>query len=725
MFELQDRYNTAKIFTDNVEETAISQIIELCNQEFVKDSKIRIMPDCLTEDTEILTTNGFKLIKDLTLNDKIANYDNVDKKIFFDHPKNIIIRPVRDGETIYKYYNKQHNFHFLVSENHRMAIKDNMGQIAKNINQFKMSEMVFNAFGLKDNVNTSKYSDNEIKLICWIVGDGNIKITHNKNSDNYRIRFGLKKERKIERLLKLLNEERLNYNISRNDKQTTIIINTKDSQKYINIVGMKKSYPKDFIYLNKDQSEKFIDEIIYIDGDYESYTKKRGYRINSTLKENVDIISAIFAINYGYSKINFRQIKSSYGISNLYYINGICYDTLQYSRSGVHSRMIKREIEKYTGSLVCIECTTSYFIARQNGLTFITGNCHSGAGCTIGTTMTISDKVVPNLVGVDIGCGMYVVKLKDKDIDLKLLDRIINDYIPSGFNIRDKIHEYNKYVDYSNLRCKNNFDLQRAKLSIGTLGGGNHFIEVNKDKNNNLYLVVHSGSRYLGKQVAEYYQNKGYKKLNDNHDEIQSIINKMKSKGREKDIQSTIEKLKPKKFIKSLAWVEGNDLNDYLNDMQIVQTYASCNRTAIALEILEKMNIGFIDDFETVHNYIDIGNNMLRKGAVSAKKNEKLIIPINMRDGSLICVGKGNEDWNYSAPHGAGRLMSRSKAKERISLDDFKKSMDGIYSTSVNQSTLDESPMAYKPINEIIENIKDTVDVVDIIKPIYNFKSSN
>lgn len=350
---------------------------------------------------------------------------------------------------------------------------------------------------------------------------------------------------------------------------------------------------------------------------------------------------------------------------------------------------------------------------------------HAGAGCTIGTTTTIKDKIVPNLVGVDIGCGMYVVKLKDKEIDLKQLDYIINTYIPSGFNIREKEHRFNFHFNYNELKCKNNIDLQRAKLSIGTLGGGNHFIEVNKDSHGNLYLVIHTGSRYLGKQVAEYYQNKGYKKLNDNHNEIQQIVNKLKSEGREKDIQSTIEKLKPQNFIKSLAWVEGEYFADYLNDMSIVQHYATLNRMAIAEEILDNINLKWISHFETIHNYIDLNTMILRKGAVSAKKNEELIIPINMRDGSLICIGKGNKDWNYSAPHGAGRLMSRSKAKENINLNDFKESMNGIYSTSVNQSTLDESPMVYKPMQEIIDNIKDTVEIVDTIKPIYNFKASN
>lgn len=323
---------------------------------------------------------------------------------------------------------------------------------------------------------------------------------------------------------------------------------------------------------------------------------------------------------------------------------------------------------------------------------------HAGIGCTIGTTMTISDKLVPNLVGVDIGCGIETIKLKQKEIDFKKLDEIIYDYIPSGFKIRNKPHEYVKYIDFNDLACRKHVDLERARLSVGTLGGGNHFIEVNKDKEGSLYLVVHSGSRHLGKQVAEYYQKRGYEEL--------------KAKGGSE------------KTSKHLAYVEGKSYRDYLNDMRIVQKYAEYNRKAIVDEIINRMGFDIEEQFTTIHNYIDLDNMILRKGAISAQKGEKVLIPINMRDGSLICIGKGNKDWNYSAPHGAGRIMSRRQAKKNISLEEFKKSMEGIYSTSVNRSTLDECALAYKPMEEIIRNIHDTVEIVDIIKPIYNFKAA-
>lgn len=321
---------------------------------------------------------------------------------------------------------------------------------------------------------------------------------------------------------------------------------------------------------------------------------------------------------------------------------------------------------------------------------------HAGAGCTIGTTMTISDKVVPNLVGVDIGCGMETIKLKQKSIDFEKLDRIIYDYIPSGFDIRKKQHKYVEYTDLENLACKKHVNLERARLSIGTLGGGNHFIEVNRDKNGNLYLVVHTGSRHLGKQVAEYYQKLAYEEL--------------------KDIGVKISK--------QLAYVHGESFNSYLNDMKIVQRYAVYNRKAIVDEILTRMGLEPEDQFTTIHNYIDLDGMILRKGAISARKGERVLIPVNMRDGSLICIGKGNKEWNFSAPHGAGRLMSRRKAKETISLEEFKKTMEGIYTTTVNCDTLDECALAYKPMGEIIDNIQDTVEVTDIIKPLYNFKAA-
>lgn len=349
---------------------------------------------------------------------------------------------------------------------------------------------------------------------------------------------------------------------------------------------------------------------------------------------------------------------------------------------------------------------------------------HAGAGCTIGTTMTITDKVVPNLVGVDIGCGMETVLLDNEHIELQKLDKVIHASIPAGFEIRKDPHSYTDEIDLENLRCVKHVNLERAWLSMGTLGGGNHFIELDKDDDGRIYLVVHSGSRYLGKQVAEYYQNTAARSLKDNVKKVDTLITELKKQGRETEIQTEIKKLGISKVDKNLAYAEGVLLDDYLHDMAIVQKYAELNRRAIVREIVKQMKFKATDSFTTVHNYIDLESMILRKGAISAKSGERVLIPINMRDGSLICTGKGNSDWNYSAPHGAGRLMSRSAAKSSITLTQFVKSMEGIYSSTVNKSTIDESPFAYKPMDEIVENIGDTAEIITKIKPIYNFKAA-
>lgn len=350
---------------------------------------------------------------------------------------------------------------------------------------------------------------------------------------------------------------------------------------------------------------------------------------------------------------------------------------------------------------------------------------HAGAGCTIGTTMTISNKVCPNLVGVDIGCGMLTAKLREKNIDLEKLDEVIRWYVPSGFEIRKKPHPAARFAGLEHLNCADHVDIDRAMKSIGTLGGGNHFIEADKDDEGNVYLVIHSGSRHLGLEIAKFYQNAGYAAMKSKKEEIEAAIQRLKAEGRYDEIQATVEAMKKKgsSVPKDLAYVEGELMAEYLEDMGIAQKYAMLNRNTMLDVIVEAMDLHVEEKFTTVHNYIDLDSFVLRKGAVSAKAGEKLLIPINMRDGSLLCVGKGNPDWNYSAPHGAGRLMSRSAAKSAFTVDAFKKEMEGIYTTSVSRGTLDECPMAYKPIEAIVDNIGPTAEIVSVIKPIYNFKA--
>jgi len=353
---------------------------------------------------------------------------------------------------------------------------------------------------------------------------------------------------------------------------------------------------------------------------------------------------------------------------------------------------------------------------------------HAGKGCTIGTTMTIHGKVVPNMVGVDIGCGMYTVKLEDKSIDFNELDATIRKHIPSGRAVRSDVHQFAEQVDLNKLQMASMCDIDRAYHSIGSLGGGNHFIEIDKDGDGHLYLVIHSGSRHLGVQVADYYQDAAYWQLNGkNKYEINAVIAELKAQGRHKEISETVKKLKAElkesEIPRDMAYVSGLLFDDYIHDMRITQRFAMLNRKAMADEIIRNMHLTVADEFTTIHNYIDTDAMILRKGAVSAREGEQLLIPINMRDGSLLCVGKGNPDWNQSAPHGAGRLMSRKKAKEKLDLGDYRDAMSGIFSTCINNGTLDEAPMAYKSMDAILKHIAPTVDVVKVIKPVFNFKA--
>ena len=355
---------------------------------------------------------------------------------------------------------------------------------------------------------------------------------------------------------------------------------------------------------------------------------------------------------------------------------------------------------------------------------------HAGAGCTIGTTMTVTDKAVPNIVGVDIGCGMYTVNLGNADIDFEKVDEAAH-YIPSGMNVWEGRQER---FDLTELRCYRDLkDTKRLERSLGTLGGGNHFIEIDEAADGTKYLVIHSGSRNLGKQTAGLYQQlaidlaKGKEAYFTARDQL---IREYKETGRRKEIQALLKamqkefKEKESAIPEDLCFLYGTWLEDYLHDVEICQRFARRNREIMAEIILARTGMTGTDAFHTIHNYIDTKEMILRKGAIAAHAGEKVLIPINMRDGSVLAVGKGNPEWNYSAPHGAGRLMSRRAARETLDLAEYQETMKGIYTTSVNAATLDEAPMAYKSLADIIDVIRDSVDVIDVMKPIYNFKSA-
>ena len=357
---------------------------------------------------------------------------------------------------------------------------------------------------------------------------------------------------------------------------------------------------------------------------------------------------------------------------------------------------------------------------------------HAGKGCTIGTTMTITDKAVPNVVGVDIGCGMYTVNLGKQDIDLEKFDMAAFT-IPSGMEVWDgRVEKF----DLTELRCYRQLkDTKRLERSLGTLGGGNHFIEIDRAVDGTQYLVIHSGSRNLGKQVAELYQTLAVdlaKGIGDYLEARDRLIKEYKEQGRRTEIQAALKELYDKKYVEhpstmpeDLCYLSGQYLEDYLHDVEICQRFAKRNREKMAEILLEKTGLSAGESFHTIHNYIDTEEMILRKGSIAAHEGEKVLIPINMRDGSVLAIGKGNPEWNYSAPHGAGRLMSRTAAKNNLSMEEYKESMKGIYTSSVCEATIDEAPMAYKSLDDIIDVIKESVEIIDVMKPIYNFKASN
>ena len=365
----------------------------------------------------------------------------------------------------------------------------------------------------------------------------------------------------------------------------------------------------------------------------------------------------------------------------------------------------------------------------RNAKVRIMPDVHAGAGCTIGTTMTVVDKAVPNVVGVDIGCGMYTVKLAERDIDFSIVDEAAH-YVPSGRNVWEGRQEQ---FDLTELYCYRQLnDTRRLNKSLGTLGGGNHFIEIDRSSDGTNYLVIHSGSRNLGKQVAEYYQRLAID-LSHGKEELferqEQLIANYKALGKRKEIEAALKELKKSFQAKKsevpadLCFVYGKYFEQYLHDVALCQKFARRNREMIAHILMKRAHLTAVESFHTIHNYIDTDEMILRKGAIAAHSGERVLIPINMRDGSILATGKGNPDWNYSAPHGAGRLFSRSDAKELLDMNEYRQAMEGIYTTSVNESTLDESPMAYKSLDDIVDTIEPTAEIIEVLKPVYNFKA--
>lgn len=766
MFTINGKHTTAAVMIDNIEETCMAQINHFVNH-LAFTNQVIIMPDCLSSDTEILTLTGFKKFSDLLYEDKIACIDFTSKQAVFEKPSKIIIRELRKGEKVYKYTSSRYKFEKIVTEKHRMALMDNPDIHAEDTPEvLHVKDFCWHANGLKNPSKFSNMTIEEILLSVWIVGDGNIKITHNEKSDNKRIRFGLKKQRKIDRILELCSILNLDITVCPSPKQTEIYLSTKDSKKFLEFLPNKNMPFSLLAYLNKEEAQKVITEFVKVDGDWLNYKKTGRIRLNSSHKESLDFVSALVSLNYSTSVINSRENKTKYGFVKMYYLDITQAHNLKKSQNGLHNLKIIKTVSNYKDKVVCVTCPTGFFIARRKNRTFITGNCHAGQGSVIGFTMEMSDKIIPNVVGVDVSCGMLSVNIgTDLKCSLEELDRKIRESVPFGQEIHEKAildmkkdfpwHRANVLAEKFAMAYWNKFNvnldlpnydidwfLEKCKLiggnlsrytgSIGTLGGGNHFIETGLS-NDNYWITIHSGSRNFGKRVCDYWQHKAVKILRDDkkkelRDKVEKIREQYKYTPRKikEEVAKAREELGLNYGIdmKGLEWLEGEAAAGYLFDMIFCQIYAELNREYIIRIIENILGVTRQDKIETVHNFIDFKDFIIRKGAIRSYEKERMIIPFNMRDGILICEGKSNPDWNYSAPHGAGRVMSRSKARKKLDVNEFKAQMNKIYSTSVDEGTLDEAPGAYKDSSLIEEAIEPTAIIIDRIKPIHNMKDN-
>lgn len=718
MLELKGKYNSCKVFTDNIDNETISQLTNLLNQEFVSGSKIRIQPDthagrgcvigttmtlhdkvvpnlvgvdigCVDKDTEFLSIDGWHRISDYN-NEEIAVYDLETDSTYFSLPNAFI----KNQETEFYHLKTKYGIDQMLSKEHRCLVRrgNQNKPVSRDLPYVLTAQEIYEKhnrvkIGFRDNficdipnINNRglALSDEELRIIVMYSADGNTSHTSNLLSCSF------KKERKIVRCKLLLKNANIQFKEVVHDDITTITFRFDYDFKDLSCL----------YGLTKQQLSVICDEVMYWDGNLDSM------QYTSTLKKNADFIQYAFACNGYRTNIDIDTRDGKYK-------NGACYRvSVSSSRprvqlAGAPKTPITIE-PSIDGFKYCFNTDTGFWIMRRNNCICITGNC-----------------------------GMKAIKLVEKHLDLPNLDSVIHKYVPAGFEIHEEAIATSGVAD---ILAPINVD--KAFKSLGTLGGGNHFIEIDIDKNGDYWLVIHTGSRHLGIEVCDYYQNLAYENLKlkeHNGKTIQELsrelVDEYTKAGRKKEISKALTKLRSNYKAThvtvpfELAYLEGQAMQDYLHDMKLAQEHAKINRETIAKQILKYAKLTEVESFDTIHNYIDISNMILRKGSISAQDGEKVIIPMNMRDGSLICVGKGNKDWNYSAPHGAGRILSRSKAKDTISMTEYQESMKGIYTTSVNRGTVDESPMVYKPIEEIMENIKDTVDIIDIIKPVYNFKA--
>ena len=690
-----------KIFATTVEDTARAQIDEMNECEAYGDCTVRIMPDChagkgctigtvievkdrivpntvgvdigcLDCDTEVLTPNGWIRIADYH-RQEIMQYDPQSDSGTFCKP----IAYIKNKCDKFFYFKNSKGLDQMVSEEHKMLVYRGYNGSHRYQNENpsffvgrKGVEKGYYRFKSCFNVVSEgiRMSEELIHIDVMVQADGRLR----EYVDYNFVELHFKKQRKIKRSMELLEKANIGYRHYKQSDGTTVV--SFRAPKCID-KNLKKYYNASY-----EQLAVVAEECLYWDGHI-------GYRsfYSSTNKDNADVIQYAFTATNNRAAI-YCHNENKKGWSD-------CYNVIKTRNKFVGYNVEPQIVSSKDGYKYCFTTLTGYFVCRRNGHVFITGNC-----------------------------GMMVCEIMDKDIDLERLDKVVNEYVPAGFNVHDEPVCYSTELD--DLRCIKAVKKDYMQRSIGSLGGGNHFIEVDKARNGTCFLVIHSGSRNLGVTVCDYYQKIAEKECGIDPKERQALIDRLKAEGRQREIAAEMKKLQPKVRNMSLAYLEGQSFTDYLHDMEIAQRYALLNRRMIASIIADHMDWSLGASFHTVHNYIDTCSMILRKGAVDAWSG-LLIIPMNMRDGSLLCKGLGNPDWLWSAPHGAGRLMSRKQAFDTLKMQDFTDTMSDIYSTSVCPETIDESPMAYKPMQEIIDQIGDTVEIIDIIKPIYNFKAKN
>lgn len=682
-------------WADFIEEGAMRQAMNLALHPYTFDH-IAIMPDCVTNNTEILTNSGFKKITDISFDEIIANYDPSDEKIKFLRIRGIINRPLRPDETVYELQIPSINKTIRITENHRLAYASHMGILAKNLPETtQIKDFVWTGCGtiLPD----YDISDELLCLIAWVVGDGNIK----KSGSSTVIRFGLTKERKIKRICMLCDALGYSYNIRNDKRQVAIELRTKSSETLLKIIGESKEYPNWFLStLSTRQALLFLNEAIQVDGDYVNYLKYNSYRYNSTRDSDIKFLSALISIHFGIS-IDRTRYTDGYKLhSKLNYLDAIPVSSIFESKSGYGcGKVIKKRIE-YSENVVCVTCDTGFFVARQNGLTFVTGNCHQGYGVPIGGVAATKSVIIPEAVGVDIGCGMQAVKTDIQNIERSVLENIVHDIkgkIPVGFDHRSESLWAYMPAGYENLSVVNR-EYDSACHQLGTLGGGNHFLEIQKGDDGFIWAMVHSGSRNLGKKVADHYI-------------------KIATEETEKS-DVTI----PKKWELDYLYVDSQYGNDYIKEMNYCLQFAKASRSYM-INVVKSIisehntNVCFHPEIDIHHNYAEplkyngVDLILHRKGATAAEKGQIGIIPGSQGTASYIVEGRGNPQSFFSCSHGSGRKMARGVAKRNLSLEDEQQILDtqGIIHDMKTASALDEAPGAYKDIHIVMENQKDLV----------------